>query len=125
VWDASLALRARATFDQTCTGDPESGCHLVRAGNTTLTLDPTTADYDAYGLIDIPSSQMPDVLRIAPFHPESSYLYWKVSGDPRVMFDGGNETGTMPLADPNDPMSGVVDPCVVALIGPWIEAGAP
>jgi hypothetical protein len=97
----------------------------VHAGNTTLTLDPTTADYDAYGLIDIPSSQMPDVLRVSPFHPESSYLYWKVTGDPRVMFDGGNETGAMPLADPDDPTSGVVDPCVAALIGPWIEAGAP
>jgi hypothetical protein len=117
--DASLGLRARALLDQTCSGGPERGCHSEFAGNTTLTLDPTAPMYSTYGIINIPSSELPDVLRVEPFHPESSYLYWKVSGDPRIL-DGSL---IMPAVDPTT--SGTVNPQIVGLIGPWIEAGAP
>jgi hypothetical protein len=118
--DASLALRARATFDKTCYGGTESGCHSDHAGNTALAVDPI-ADYDAYGLINVPSSEMPDVLRVVPFHPESSYLYWKITGDVRRKAG----TGIMPLGVSNDEDSGSVVPCVVDTLGPWIESGAP
>jgi hypothetical protein len=105
--DASLALRTRALFAQTCSGGPESGCHADHAANFSATLDPDGGD-----VIDITSTEMPSLLRVEPYHPERSYLYWKVSGDPRI--DGG----TMPLSTGYDAR-------VVALIGPWIEAGAP
>jgi hypothetical protein len=122
--DASLAIRARATFLVTCSGGPERGCHSELAGNTTLQVDMDSSSswpYGTYGLINIPSSEMPDVLRIEPFHPESSYLYWKVTGDPRRVAG----TGIMPLTDSTNWDSGHVSQCVVDLIGPWIEAGAP
>jgi hypothetical protein len=119
--DASLALRARATFDQTCSGGPERGCHLEMAGNTTLTLDDASFDYAMYGLIGIPSSEMPDVLRVAPYDPDHSYLDWKVCGDPRRAAG----TGIMPLTNALDSDSGAVVPCICNLMHDWIEAGAP
>lgn len=104
--DASLALRTRALF-ATCRGGPESGCHSDSAANFTATLDPDGGD-----IVGVASTEMPGLLRVEPYHPESSYLYWKVSADPRI--DGGVM-----------PKSTGYDPRIPALIGPWIEAGAP
>jgi hypothetical protein len=139
--DASLAIRARAMFDQTCSGGSETGCHVEFAGGTNLEVDRDGAPdpYDTpsgncptgCGIINVASSEMPDVMRIVPFNPESSYLYWKITGDPRR----APGTGIMPLYSVNDPDSGSVDcvahpanngcQCVVETIGPWIEAGCP
>ena len=119
--DASLALRARALFDQTCSGGPERGCHSELAGNTTLTLNDASALYDAYGIIDIASSELPDVLRVAPYDPEQSYVDWKVCGDQRR----APGTGIMPLVDSTNWDSGSVVSCYCDLIHDWIEAGAP
>ena len=105
--DASLAIRTRALFRQTCAGGPESGCHSERAANLTLTLDPDGGD-----VIDVPSTEMSGVVRVAPFAPDQSYVFWKVEPDPRI--DGG----TMPL-------NATFDPRIPALIHAWIEAGAP
>jgi hypothetical protein len=105
--DASLAIRSRALFAQTCRGGPESGCHSDNAANFTATLDPDGGD-----IIDVPSTEMPGLVRVAPYRPDQSYVYWKVSGDPRI--DGG----TMPLSTGYDPR-------IAALIDSWIEAGAP
>lgn len=105
--DASLALRTRALFAQTCNGGPESGCHADHAANFTATLDPDGGD-----VVGVAATEMPALLRVEPYHAERSYLFWKVTGDPRI--DGG----TMPLGAGFDPRIG-------ALIGPWIEAGAP
>ena len=113
--DAALGARARALFDTTCGGGPESGCHSESAGGTDLLV----SDKSSFGIINIPSSEEPDVLRVEPFHPETSYLYWKVSGDPRIL-DG---SFIMPAVTPGQ--GGTVDPQIVALVGPWIEAGAP
>ena len=55
---------------------------------------------------------MPPMVRVKPFAPDQSYLYWKVVPDPRI--DGG----AMPLNFPFDPR-------IPALINEWIEAGAP
>jgi len=104
--DAALALRTRALL-QTCRGGPESGCHGDSAADFTATLDPDGGD-----IVGVASTEMPGVLRVERFHPENSYLFWKVSGDPRI--DGG----TMPL-------STGFDPRIPELVGPWIEAGAP
>jgi hypothetical protein len=105
--DASLAVRSRALFGSTCAGSPESGCHSEGAGDTYL-----KADVDGGDLIDVPSFEIPSVLRIAPFDADASYVYWKVTGDPRI--DGGQ----MPLGGPFDPR-------IPELVGSWIEAGAP
>lgn len=114
--DASLALRARALLGGvTCSKGPEMGCHADSAGGTDLRVNDTSS----FGIINIASTQDPSVLRVVPLHPESSYLYWKVTGDPRIP-DGGL---VMPASAPT--ISGTVDPRVVALVGPWIEAGAP
>jgi len=141
--DASLALRARALFDQACSGGSETGCHVEFAGigGTNLEVDrdgapwpydtPTANCPTGCGIIDVPSAEMPDVMRIVPYHPESSYLYWKITGDPRR----APGTGIMPLLNAGDSDSGSVDCvahpanngclCAVETIGPWIEAGAP
>ena len=105
--DAAPALRVRALFAQTCRGGPESGCHSSAPANFTATLDPDGGD-----VVGVPATEMPGLLRVEPYHPERSYLYWKVSNDPRI--DGG----VMPASTGYDPR-------IPALIGPWIEAGAP
>jgi hypothetical protein len=105
--DASLALRTRALLTLTCSGGPESGCHSDHAANFGALLDPDGGD-----TVNVASTEAPTMLRVEPYHPERSYLYWKVSADPRI--DGG----VMPLSTGYDPR-------IPALIGPWIEAGAP
>jgi hypothetical protein len=67
---------------------------------------------DGGDVIGIPSYERPDLLRVKPFDPESSYLYLKVLGD------GGIEGGRMPLG-------GTFDERGVELVRGWIEAGAP
>lgn len=105
--DAALPIRARALFTQTCAGGPESGCHSEKAANFTMTLDPDGGD-----TINVLSSEMPGVVRVAPFDAGGSYMFWKVTNDPRI--DGG----AMPL-------NAATDPRIPQLIGSWIEAGAP
>ena len=105
--DASVMLRTRALFLQTCAGGPESGCHSENAANFKLSLDPDGGD-----VIDVPSTEMPGLVRVKPFATDQSYLFWKVSADPRI--DGG----AMPL-------NAAFDPRIPALIGAWIDAGAP
>lgn len=105
--DASLALRARALLGQTCMGGPESGCHIDHAASYSALLDPDGGD-----TVNVASTEIPSMLRVEPFHPERSYLYWKVANDPRI--DGGVM-----------PKSSGYDPRIPAVIGPWIEAGAP
>ena len=105
--DASLPIRTRALFKQTCAGGPESGCHSEKAASFTLTLDPDGGD-----TIDVLSTEMPGVVRVSPFDAGGSYMFWKVTNDPRI--DGG----AMPL-------NATFDPRIPDLIGSWIEAGAP
>ncbi len=105
--DASLALRTRALFAMTCLGGPESGCHSDHAANMTLNLSPDGGD-----VINVVSTEAPPMVRVAPWECDASYMFWKVSADPRI--DGS----VMP---PNQPF----DPRIPALIGAWIDAGAP
>jgi hypothetical protein len=102
--DASLGTRARFRL-RSCAGGPESFCHAAAAGNLVLPGDGTN-------LVDIPSTERPELYRVAPGDPARSYLYLKVLGD------GGIEGGSMPLGGPADPK-------LAALLADWIEAGAP
>jgi hypothetical protein len=105
--DASLAIRTRTLFGTTCAGGPESGCHSDSAANLMLRLDPDGGD-----VIDVPSTELPGLVRVKPFAKDQSYLFWKVTADPRI--DGG----AMPLDQ-------AFDPRIPALLGAWIDAGAP
>lgn len=103
--DAALGARIEALFS-TCGGGPETACHARGEGGTMLRLG---ADGD---LVNVPSTQRPDLVRVRPYDPPRSYLYLKVLGD------GGIDGGRMPLDD-------VQDLRTVDLVASWIEAGAP
>ena len=103
--DAAVGARAQALFS-TCSGGPETACHSMGAGGLRLQLGP------GGDLLNVRSTERPDMVRVRPFDPPSSYLYLKVIGD------GGIEGGRMPL-------DGVADARTVALVERWIEAGAP
>jgi hypothetical protein len=105
--DASLSATIKATLQSSCaTGGVELSCHSSGIGGLTLgTLD------DFAQLIDVPSTQRPELFRVAPGDPAASYLFLK------LVADGGIEGGPMP--------GGAYDPGLVSLFGGWIEAGAP
>jgi hypothetical protein len=63
-------------------------------------------------LIDVASTERPELLRVRRGDPMNSYLYLKVRGD------GGIEGGRMPLGM-------AIDPRLAPLVFSWIEAGAP
>jgi hypothetical protein len=104
--DAEIAPRARALL-ATCAGGPESGCHSGNAGGMHLPDDPS-----ATNLVGFPSTQRPELARVARFDPLRSYLFLKALGD------GGIVGAPMPP-------SGVPDPRIAAVLHDWIEAGAP
>jgi hypothetical protein len=64
-------------------------------------------------LVNVASAEVPGLMRVVPGDPEHSYLYLKVTGDPRI--DGGRMP---PISDPLTPPD-------VELLRSWIEAGAP
>jgi hypothetical protein len=64
-------------------------------------------------VVNVRSTERPDLFRVQPFEPRNSYLYLKVLGD------GGIEGGRMPLDEV------VPDQRIPELVGAWIEAGAP
>jgi hypothetical protein len=69
-------------------------------------------DRNATSLIDVPSTQRPELPRVAPGDPWRSYLFLKVLGD------GGIDGAPMPP-------SSAPDPRIPAVVYAWIEAGAP
>lgn len=103
--DAAVSLRIRALFTS-CGGGPETSCHSIGTGGLALRLG---SDGD---VVNVRSSERPELMRVRPFDPLESYLYLKVLGD------GGIEGGRMPLG-------GSADPRTAALVETWIEAGAP
>jgi hypothetical protein len=103
--DAGVAILARYAL-RSCAGGPESFCHASGAAGLVL-------PSDGGNLVNVRSSERPDLFRVAPGDPPRSYLYLKVVGD------GGIEGGRMP------PTSGAPDEKLRALLERWIEAGAP
>jgi hypothetical protein len=103
--DAALGVRASQVFTG-CQGGPESACHGAGAADTHLRLG---AGGD---LVNVASTERPELKRVAPGDPPNSYLYLKVLGN------GGIDGGRMPLDGPFDPR-------MAPFIASWIEAGAP
>lgn len=107
-FDVSVPLQVKAILDQTCAGGPESVCHSHNTGN--MNISSVSGDFSS--IIDIPSYEMPDVLRVAPFDPDHSYVYMK------LVCDGG----IVGLCMPRSTSPG--DPTTIELFREWIEAGA-
>lgn len=56
-------------------------CHVGAGAPWGLDL----SEGEAYGnLVSVASGQMPALLRVKPGDPDSSYVVWKVEGDPRI-----------------------------------------
>lgn len=87
-----------------------SGCH--RGSNAPLGLD-LSAGNAHENLVNVPSEEMPELLRVDPGDPDDSYLVMKIEGAPNIA------GGRMPLGRP--PLSDEQ----IERIRAWIEAGAP
>jgi hypothetical protein len=86
-----------------------SGCH-VNGGPFGLDLNSGSTSGNTIG---VPSAELQGFDRITPFDATNSYLYMKISGDPRLLGD------PMP-APPNS----LLTPQQVQLVADWINAGA-
>ncbi len=102
--DASVAAKMGVIL-RGCDG--VESCHGQNAGGLTFPPGDETAN-----LVGVSSTEVPGVLRVAPFDPEHSYLYAKTEADASI--DGSR----MPQNQPFDPR-------LPALVHAWIEAGAP
>lgn len=86
-----------------------SGCHAGPSPQQDLDLSAGVA----YGqLVNVTSKQQSAFLRVEPGNAADSYLYMKVSGDPRIS-DGRMPLGGVPLSTEK-----------LEAIAMWIEAGA-
>jgi hypothetical protein len=99
-----LSVQVKGKIDQICSNT--DGCHGSGAGNMSLSLGSEFAP-----LIDVPSSEMPTLMRVKPGDPADSYVYRKLA------CEGGIEGNCMPGSMP--------DPHIAQLFHDWIEAGAP
>ncbi|MBI4543698.1 MAG: hypothetical protein HY703_00705 [Gemmatimonadetes bacterium] len=84
-------------------------CHTGASAPLGLALDPGVAHGN---LVGVHSVERPDLMRVRPGEPDSSYLLWKLEGRP------GIEGSRMPLGSP--PLT----PEQLAAIRDWIAAGA-
>jgi hypothetical protein len=90
---------------QDCTG--AEACHALGSGGLTI-----ARGNELVNLVNVRSTERPDLFRVAPGDPAQSYLYLKLAQD------GGFSGAPMPA-------SGAFDPRRPALAWAWIEAGAP
>lgn len=74
-------LQIQPIFTNNCT---DSGCHGAAGAKAGLILDANAAFNN---IVNIPSSQQPDLLRVRPGNAADSYLARKISGDPRISGD--------------------------------------
>ena len=85
-----------------------SQCHGSGAGYFSITEDMTAAE-----LRDVPSNQIPEMMRVAPGEPDQSYLIWKMEGHADIQ-------GTEMPPPPSEPISDER----IQLVRDWIAAGA-
>jgi hypothetical protein len=103
--DATYATTVQPLFDAHCASEQ---CHGAEEdGGLRLTPDVSYGE-----LVNVPSMQMPSVMRVLPADPDSSYLIIKMGDSPPL----GNR---MPLGQA--PLS----PADVEAIRNWIAEGAP
>jgi hypothetical protein len=85
-----------------------SGCHVSGAP---FGLD-LRSGLTAGNTIGVASAELPGFARITPFDATNSYLYMKVSGDPRL------------LGDPMPAQGPLLTSQQLQLVADWINAGA-
>ncbi len=85
------------------------GCHAGELSPFGLDL---SAGESLGNLVGVASSEVPGLLRVEPFDAANSYLYMKVTADPRILGD------PMPATGP--PLSAGE----IALVESWIDQGA-
>jgi hypothetical protein len=94
-------------FSQRCA---LAGCHV---GTTApFGLDLSSAGTSSTNLVGVASAESPSHLRVEPGDPGDSYLYMKLTADPRI------------LGDPMPPTGSSLGSGDLALIEDWIEGGA-
>ena len=87
-----------------------SGCHV--GNDAPFGLDLSSATSSAANLIDVPSSEVPSLMRVEPFDANGSYVYMKITDAPGIQGD------PMPLI--GFPLSASDQ----TLIETWINQGA-
>ena len=97
-------------FTTTCTF---SMCHNSTISAAGLNLSRGESFND---LVNVPSSQDSEILRVFPGKPDSSYLVWKLEGHPSMKGD------LMPICASNVQC---LDSRVIEVIREWISLGAP
>ncbi len=94
-------------FDLNCA---VSGCHLGSSAPLGLDL----SEGNAFGsLVNVPSGEVPALMRVLPGDPENSYLVHKIEGRPTIIGD------RMPRGRP-DPLTSEE----IQAVRDWIAAGA-
>jgi len=89
-----------------------SGCHA----GTSPALGQNLSAGQAYAaIVNVPSQEAPDLMRVRPFLPDSSYLVHKIEGTQGSVGGGGSR---MPLS--GSPLTAEQ----IATIRAWITAGA-
>lgn len=101
---ASFSRDIQPIFDRSCS------CHL--GGGAPLGLD-LSAGKSYNNLVNVPSAELPSLDRVEPNDPDTSYLVWKIEGDPRI-------SGVRMPAD-GPPF---LDNQTIELIRKWIRQGA-
>ncbi len=91
-------------FDPICTQ-----CHTGASAPQGLVLDEGVARQN---LVSVPSRQMPNIVRVQPGDPDSSYLVWKIEGRSEII------GGRMPFQLPPLPAE------QIDAIRGWITGGA-
>jgi hypothetical protein len=77
--EQELEARAVALFQRSCT---QAGCHTGPIPQQGMDL---TADQFYASLVGVPSQERPELMRVNPGDPASSYLIHKVKGAPGIM----------------------------------------
>jgi len=93
-------------FTQTCA---LAGCHDTFGREAGLVLLPGQAHAN---VVNRASTQIPSMVRIRPGESAQSYLYLKITGDPRIVGTKMPQGGTLSTAQVN-------------LVRQWIRRGAP
>lgn len=86
-----------------------SGCHDPIGQSAGMIL---TAGNAYANIVNVPSSEMPSLMRVSPRNPDDSYLYRKITG-------AGITGARMPFGGPP------LDEAKIALVRDWIRRGAP
>ncbi len=76
---ARFSIIQENVFNQNCA---LSGCHL--GGSAPFGLD--LSEGNSFGnLVNVPSQEIPELMRVNPGKPDSSYIIWKLEGRPEIV----------------------------------------